>query len=69
MKQRGIFWVTAPAALVIIGIVLLALNGLTPIGSAIHTILNLIDFLLLGVGIIAFVPGLIYGIVLLTKKA
>lgn len=68
MKKRGIFWISAPAAAVVAGIVILALNGLTSATSGLHVIVNLIDFLLIGAGVIAFVPGLIYGIVLLTKK-
>ena len=68
MKKRGIFWLVSPVALTFIGLIILGLNSLTDPGSGIHVVLNLFSFLFTGVGFIAFIPGLIYGIVILTKK-
>ena len=68
MKKRGIFWLVFPAALTLIGVIILALSSLTETASGINVVLNLLSFLFTGAGVIAFIPGLIYGIVILTKK-
>lgn len=68
-KNRGLFWVIAPSSSIAIGIILLAINGATPSESPVHIILNLVVFLSFGFGVIAFIPGLIYGIKILNRKA
>ena len=68
MKKRGMFWLIEPAALAIVGFIVAGLNSLTDANSGLHMALNLLAFLCMGVGVLAFIPGLIYGIVLLNKK-
>ena len=68
MKKRGLFWIITPSALGILGIIIMAINGLTPADSGVSVILNLLAFLCIGLGMVAFIPGLIYGIIVLNRK-
>ncbi len=69
MKKRGIFWLVAPAASAIAGFIIwIGFSFVLSGGSVFQTIVNLIAFILMGFGVLAFIPGLIYGIVLVSKK-
>ncbi|RWZ78392.1 MAG: hypothetical protein EOT05_01360 [Candidatus Microsaccharimonas sossegonensis] len=68
MKKRGIFWIIAPPGLVVVGVIVWVLNSIIDPSSGIGVVLNLIAFLFMGFGVLAFIPGLIYGVILLSKK-
>ncbi len=67
-KKRGIFWLIGPALFVVAGFTLAFINQFTGLDNPIHVVLNLVSFILIGGGSLAFIPGLVYGIVLLNKK-
>ena len=67
-KKRALFWIIAPASFIGVGLVLGFVNRFTPLDSPVHVIINLVTFLFIYGGIVAFVPGMVYGIVLLRRR-
>lgn len=67
-KKRAKFWIFGPAVSFASGSLVGFLNTFTNSHDSLHVILNLIAFLLIAPAVLAFIPGIIYGLVLLNKK-
>lgn len=67
IQKRAVFWLVAPAGSFAAGILVAAINHFIPLGAA-HSLVNVVVYLLLGFGIVGFIPGVIYGIILMSKK-
>jgi hypothetical protein len=66
-KRRAYFWLLAPTISFIVGFTISLVNGLITV-EIVHLLGNIAALLLIGFGIFGFIPGLIYGFVLLNKK-
>lgn len=67
IKKHGKFWLIAPASSLTAGLFAAMLGRFVTV-EAVHTLLNVIAYILIGFGALAFIPGLLYGFVLVKKK-